>query len=120
MRVYNTTRNRTLILHGQMATTRWERLRGLIGHPPLRHGEGLLIAPCRSVHTFFMGFPIDVVFVSADGEVVGLAPDLRPFRIGPIVREASFVLELPAGTIAETETQVGDRIVLKLVGSQGV
>jgi hypothetical protein len=59
-----------------------------------------------------MRFPIDVVFVSADGKVVGLVPELPPCRIGPIVREASFVLELPAGTIAETGTQVGDRIVV--------
>ena len=113
LRAYNVTRNCTLIEHGAVADGFWARLRGLIGHRPLRDGEGLMITPCNSVHTFFMGFPIDVVYVTADGEVAGLAEKLSPFRIGPIVRRARFVLELPAGTVARTGTQLGDRIVVQ-------
>ena len=120
LRVYNVTRKRALMERGAVADGFWTRLRGLIGHRPLRDGEGLMITPCNSVHTFFMGFPIDVVYVTADGEVAGLAEELPPFRIGPIVRRARFVLELPAGTVAKTGTRVGDRIVVQRDGSQGV
>lgn len=113
MRAYNVTQNCTLIERGEVADSVWTRLRGLIGHRPLEEGEGLMITPCNSVHTFFMRFPIDVVYVTAGGEVVGLAERLSPFRIGPIVRRARFVLELPAGTVARTGTRLGDRIVVQ-------
>ncbi len=116
MNAYNVTRNQTLVTRGTIADNVWSRLRGLIGHRPLEAGEGLMIKPCNSIHTFFMGFPIDVVYVSEDGEVVGLAERLVPYRIGPIVRKASFVLELPAGTIANTATQPGDRIIINANG----
>lgn len=95
---------------GQAATDALSRLRGLIGHPPLGPGEGTLLSPCQGVHTFFMRFPIDVVYVDGQGKVVGLAPALRPNRVGPVVPQARFVLELPAGTIQETGTTLGDRL----------
>lgn len=114
MQAYNVTRGRPLVERGNVADNFWTRLRGLIGHRPLEPGEGLMIKPCNSVHTFFMSFPIDVVYVSDEGAVVGLALALAPYRIGPIVRKAKFVLELPAGTIKETRTQVGDEISVKL------
>lgn len=113
MNAYNVTRERPLIEQGEIADNFWTRLRGLIGHRPLEAGKGLMIRPCNSVHSFFMSFPIDVVYVSNSGEVVGLASELRPYRIGPIVRQAGLVLELPAGTIVETGTQVGDRVVVE-------
>lgn len=113
MKVHNVTRNQYLIEDGEVADTFWTRLRGLIGHVPLEAGEGLMIEPCNSVHMFFMGFPIDVVYVSDAGEVVGLAPNLQPWRVGPIVREASFVLELPAGIVEQTGTETGDQILLE-------
>jgi hypothetical protein len=113
MRAYNVTRNRTLIQQGAVAENAWTRLKGLIGHGPLEAGEGLMIRPCNSIHTFFMRFPIDVLFVAEDGEIVGLAESLRPYRIGPIVRTAQFVLELPAGTIEDTATEPGDRVTVE-------
>lgn len=113
MTAYNVTRDQCLIERGRVADGFWTRLRGLIGHRPLEAGEGLMIKPCNSVHTFFMGFPIDVVYVCDAGEVVGLAPELAPYRMGPIVREARLVLELPAGTIADTGTQIGDEMEIR-------
>lgn len=114
---YNTTRNQTLIERGTVAGSAWSRLRGLIGHRPLEAGEGLMIVPCNSIHTFFMGFPIDVLFVSPVGTIVGLAEKVAPHRIGPIVRQAKFVLELPAGTIERTATQPGDRVMVAIDAS---
>jgi len=113
MNAYNVTRNQTLIEQGAIADSVWSRLRGLIGHRPLEAGQGLMIRPCNSVHTFFMGFPIDVLFVSEEGAVVGLAKKVAPYRIGPVVRQAKFVLELPAGMIEKTATQPGDRVVVE-------
>ncbi len=110
IRAYNRTRQAILMVQGRPATTFWTRLRGLLGYRRLNPGEGMFISPCRGVHTFFMRFPIDVVYVDQQGKVVGLAPELPPTRLGPVVRRAQFVLELPAGTITRTATVVGDQI----------
>lgn len=86
------------------------RLRGLLFRPPLREGEGLLLEPCRSIHTFGMRHPIDALFLDAAGEVVGRYERLAPWRATPLHRRARKVLELPAGTVARTGTKLGDRV----------
>jgi len=81
-----------------------------MGSDGLQAGEGLLIVRCNSIHTHFMRFPIDVLYVGSDCEVVGIDHALRPWRFGRIHRGARFVLELPPGTAKATNTQVGDRL----------
>ena len=110
IRIYNVTRQTPLVARGESATSFRARLKGLIGHPPLEPGQGLLIKPCRGVHTFMMGFPIDVIYVGERGRVVHLTQHLVPNRIGPLVQDASLVIELPGGTIARTQTTVGDQL----------
>jgi uncharacterized protein len=110
VRVENVTRGKTVVNNGRVANSPWTRFRGLIGHPPLAEGEGLLIVPCSSIHTHFMGFPIDVLYVNAEQEVVGVDRDLKPWRFGRFYRRVRYVIELPAGTAAATGTEVGDRI----------
>lgn len=88
-----------------------------MGAHALEQGGGLVIAPCASIHTWFMRFPIDVVFVAPDGRVARVGHAVRPWRIGPVARSARFVVELPAGTLARTGTVVGDRIVTEPVAS---
>lgn len=88
----------------------WARLKGLIGHPPLEPGQGLLIEPCRGVHTFMMRFPIDVLYVGEGGRVVHVTQHLMPNRVGPFIRDARLVIELPSGTVARTQTTVGDQL----------
>jgi uncharacterized protein len=110
IRVENASRGATLVTRGRAADNSWTRFRGLIGHPPLAEGEGLLIVPCSSIHTHFMGFPIDVLYVNAEQEVVGVDRDLKPWRFGRFYRRVRYVIELPAGTAAATGTQVGDRL----------
>lgn len=90
-----------------LADSWWPRLRGLLGRPALDNGEGLLLAPCRSVHMFGMAFPIDVAFLDEHGEVVALYPDLSPGRRTSWHRRARYALELPAGTLAATRTTMG-------------
>ncbi|MFC2036599.1 DUF192 domain-containing protein [Chloroflexota bacterium] len=110
IRVENVTREQALVTAGRVADNYWTRMRGLIGHQPLAEGEGLLIVPCSSVHSHFMRFPIDVLFVDKDQKIVGIDEDLRPWRFGHFYRQVHFVIELPAGTAAATGTQVGDQL----------
>lgn len=85
------------------------RLLGLMFQPRLHWGGGLWLEPCRSVHTHFMRFPIDLLFLDQEGRVVRVIRALQPWRISPVVREAVAVLELPAG--AAGPTSPGDRVV---------
>jgi uncharacterized membrane protein (UPF0127 family) len=99
------------------AHTHWTRLRGLLGTRSLPPGDGLWIRPCRQVHMFGMRYAIDVVFLDDTHRVVGLAPDLEPGRISPKVREATSVLELPAGTIAAAGLLAGAQLEIADAGA---
>jgi uncharacterized protein len=92
-----------------VAATPFTRMRGLLGRSSLPSGQGILLRPASSVHTFFMRFPIDVVFLDGDLSVVEIAADLRPWR-GAGKRGARAVLELPAGECARRSLAVGDQI----------
>jgi len=72
------------------------RLRGLLGRPDLPAGEGLLLRPTPSVHTWFMRFPIDVVFLDRELRVLSISHELKPWRVAG-QKGARAVLELPAG-----------------------
>lgn len=106
-------RTRHLVLVGQceMATSLWGRARGLLGHPPLTSGQGMLISPCQSIHTFFMSFPIDVAFLNRDLRIVHIIPSMPAWRVSPHLFKAHSVLELPAGALAATGSGVGDELV---------
>jgi hypothetical protein len=88
------------------------RLRGLLGRRELPSDEGLLINPSSSIHTWFMRFPIDVVFLDRDLRVVGVAADVRPWRLR-WRRGARQVLELAAGAAAARGIEAGDRLSLE-------
>ena len=79
-----------------IAETPLARLRGLLGRDELPSGEGILLRPAGSIHTAFMRFPIDAVFLDAADKVVKVASALRPWRTAAC-RGARAVLELPAG-----------------------
>src|SRR5215204_6485772 len=79
-----------------VADTRRTRMKGLLGRRSLESGEGLLLRPAGSVHTAFMRFAIDVVFLDRDMNVLHVAPRLSPWRAA-MARGAKAVLELPAG-----------------------
>jgi uncharacterized membrane protein (UPF0127 family) len=85
-------------------------MRGLIGRSSLEPGEGLLLLGTKGIHTIGMRFAIDVLFLNDDGWVIHLIYALKPFRVSPFIKDSAMVLELPAGTLRETETQVGDWI----------
>ncbi|HEY5996033.1 MAG TPA: DUF192 domain-containing protein, partial [Candidatus Deferrimicrobiaceae bacterium] len=76
-------------------------------------GAGIWIHPCNSIHSFGMRFEFDALFLDAEGRVVGACSRFRRNRISGIHRNARGVLELPAGTIEATGTEVGDAIVFE-------
>jgi hypothetical protein len=109
----NRTRNVVLVENGRVAADIWTRLRGLLGHPPLQPGEGLLLRGERAIHTIGMGFAIDALFLDREGRVRHVIAEMVPYRLSPFVRAANGVLELPAGTLARTGTTLGDMIELQ-------
>ena len=111
-RVLNTTRGTVLAERLELATSVLARMKGLLGRKGIEPRHGLLIRPCSSIHSFFMRFEFDAVFVDRQWKVVHLIRRMRPFRMSRVVRGAGAVLELPAGTIDDTGTGVGD--VLRL------
>jgi len=88
----------------------FHRLKGLIGTSDLESETGLLITPCSSIHTFFMNYSIDVVFLDHQNRVCGILHSLPPYRLGPIVKGARKALELKAGVCSATSTEIGDHI----------
>lgn len=85
------------------------RKKGLLGREGLPEGSGLVIAPTNAVHTFFMRFPIDIVFVTRAGEVIKLCRAVHAWRIAAALR-AYAVVELAAGGAARAGLHVGDRV----------
>jgi len=77
----------------------------------LGENEGLLLKPCRSIHTFFMAFPIDAAFVDNEDRVCFLLENMGPCRVSPYVLSARFVLEAPAGTWRAAGLAQGDELV---------
>ena len=89
-------RARVVCVACPVADTVWARFRGLMGRSELRPGHGLLLTPAGSIHTCFMRFPIDVVFLDGQLKVLRVARGVRPWR-ARAQRGARFVLELAAG-----------------------
>lgn len=109
----NLTREVVLARRIRLALGAWQRTRGLLGWPALGEGEGLLLRPCGAVHTCFMTYSIDVLFLAEGGEVVGL-DTMRPWRFSSIYGAALATLELPAGVAAGSGTQLGDRVAFRV------
>ena len=93
-----------------LAETALTRMKGLLGRSELPSGEGILLKPASSVHTAFMRFPIDAVFLDRDMHIVKVASALRPWRAAG-ARGAKSVLEIAAGEAARRGLSVGDRLV---------
>jgi uncharacterized protein len=107
-RVRNLTRGTELAGDMRVAASTGERMVGLLRTTEADLGDGLYIEHSPSIHMFFMRYPIDAVFVDGEGRVTRTAPGLRPWQVVWWARGARDCLELPAGRIAASRTQVGD------------
>lgn len=82
-----------------LAQTMIDRMIGLMGKENMNGFDGLLIKPCNSIHTFFMRFPIDVIFLTKEFKVVKVVENLKPWRMTGIYFSSAQVLELEGGTL---------------------
>lgn len=110
MRVINKTKNIILAEDAVIADTAFSRLRGLLGKEDLPSGRALIIKPCSSIHTFFMRFAIDAIFVSRSYRILKCYHNLRPWRLSRLFFSAGFCVELPAGCLLSKNTQENDLI----------
>ncbi len=108
--IHNHTQDVVLGQNITRADTLCKRLVGLLSHTQLANGEGLWIIPCNSIHSIGMRFAFDALFLDHDLRVVHLIESMRPWRLSRMIWKAKSVLELPAGTIARTGTQLGDQL----------
>lgn len=113
---FNVTRQTFLATNLRVANTHLQRLRGLVGTSPstFQHGSGLWIVPCHGVHTIAMRYPIDVVYLDQEGRVVHVEDNVRPWRVTRMIVECATVMELPAHTVWNTGTKVGDGIEIRV------
>jgi uncharacterized membrane protein (UPF0127 family) len=95
------------------AVTFWRRLRGLMFSKSFPSAyDAVLLSPCNAVHTMFMRYSIDVVFLKETGQVAAVYPFMRPWQFSAVVKNASQVLELPAGSIERLKVTPGDYLAL--------
>ena len=113
MRITNETKGTELANNVRVARGVWSRTVGLLGKSSLNPGEGLVIEPCTSVHTAFMRFAIDVLYVDRARKVVKGVANLKPFRVSGVMSGRCSVVELPSGTIAASSTAAGDQLAFE-------
>jgi uncharacterized protein len=95
-----------------LAETPLTRLKGLLGRRGLEQGEGLLLRPAASIHTFFMRFPIDIVWVDRDLNVLKVSHDVAPWRTAAR-KGAKGVVEMAAGEEKRLGVSAGDKLTLQ-------
>ena len=109
-KLINTTQSQILAQTLHEATNFWQRAKGLIGETSLGPGEALWIHRCNSVHTWFMRFPIDVIFVDRHLVVKSICFDLPPWRLSPWTFSAHSVVEFASGQPVVRATNKGDQL----------
>lgn len=109
MIAFNRTSGKTLASKVLLADDSQSRNKGLLGRDSMDASEGLWIVPCPMIHTFFMRFPIDVVFLTKSLKVARVMEGLKPWRLSPWVLSARSVLELKGGVL-KGSVKIGDEI----------
>lgn len=113
MKIINISRGTLLADNAKIANTFLKRLIGLLNRKSLDKGEALILKPSNSIHSFFMRFTIDAIFLDRTGKVITVKPSFKSFRISPIYFKADLVIELPENTLFLTQTQPGD--IIKII-----
>jgi uncharacterized protein len=108
--VLNCTRQTLIASELEVTETAWSPMKGLLGRSSndFTQGKGLLVSPAEGIHTIGMTFAIDVAYLDAQKRVIRVYHKLAPYRIAAIQLGAESILELPAGVLARSHTQVGD------------
>jgi uncharacterized membrane protein (UPF0127 family) len=111
MLLVNARSDETIASDVELALTRTDRRRGLLGRTTFNLSAALVISPCWSIHTAFMKFAIDVLFVDRNGRAIRIVRNLPPWRIA-VATQAHAVIEMPAGTLSGRDVRLGDEIRL--------
>jgi len=90
-----------------------KRTIGLLGRKGLKPGAAMILKPCNSIHTLFMRFSIDVLFVGKDSRVIKAVSAIKPFRLTRLYYNADFAVELAAGVIQATSTSTADLLSIE-------
>jgi len=96
----------------RVATTHWQKFRGLMLDTTLGVDEALWIADCNAIHCCFMKLDIDVLFLDKSGVVLYIVERMKPWTFSKFVRGGASVLECSAGTIASHKLRIGERLVM--------
>jgi uncharacterized membrane protein (UPF0127 family) len=107
VRVLNLTRESQVGSRVEVAGSNVKRSKGLLGRKGLDPGEGMWIIPCEAIHTFFMRFPLDLIYLDKKLRVRKVRSSVKAWRIS-VCLQAHSVLELPAGTVQSSRTKRGD------------
>jgi len=108
LRFVNSTRKTVLAERAFIADSIFTRFKGLLGTSNLASGAGLFLDPCNGIHMFWMAYAIDAVFVDRDYKVVALVQAIKPWQVSKVYKNARACLELPVGTVAASQTSIGD------------
>ena len=109
---FNRTRGTAVASRIAVADDAASRTKGLLGRTGLEADEGLWIVPCPMIHTFFMKFPIDVLFLDRGLKVVRVLENVKPWRISPWVFSAHSCLELKGGVLSGAVAR-GDQLEMR-------
>lgn len=110
MKLLNKSNQKIIAERIETADSFFKRIKGLLGKDVLDEGEGLHIIPCNSIHSFFMKFEFDAVFIDKNKAVKKLCEKIPPWLGVKFCFSAYSVIELPAGTIAKTGIKTGDTL----------
>ena len=110
--IKNITQDTIIAVQAEVAGTAFKRARGLLGRASLLPQQALVIPHCQSIHMLFMKFAIDVIFIDKNNKIVGLVSGIKPFQFSPIFWKSTCAIELAAGRIEATQTQLGDKITI--------
>lgn len=108
MKVINKNNGNIISTDCDTAKTFFERAQGLLGRKEIKDGEGLHILKCKSIHSFFMKFPISAIFIDKNKRVVKILDDFNINKMSGYYLSAESVIELPPNTAKDTATELGD------------
>lgn len=111
--LYNETKKTVVAADLQIADNFFKRFKGLMLRKRLGESEGLMLPGCASIHTCFMCFAIDAVFLGMDYRVINIKEKIKPWRLAGFVKGAYITVELPSGTVKKKDVSIGDLLILK-------
>ncbi len=112
MKCLNQTTGKLIAADLKMADSFFARLTGLLATGSLKEGSGIVLKPCTQIHTFFMRFSIDVIFVDKDFNVLHVIEDMKPWRLSPLLLKSLYTIELSSGAL-KGSVKAGDKISFK-------